>query len=175
MKHRRCKRDTCPECSPIGVQQVLPIVDSRDKQCRVPGEDSTTVNSPETLVTPEAICDPPDMETTELISNWLHGLDLGRVQLMQESDPCISKVLQYVENNTKPDKNTLLQSSEEVRALCGQRSHLRMEDGKLYRLWTAKETSLEVFQLIAPSQLRKEVFDLVHGARTGGHLGVKST
>ena len=110
-------------------------------------------------------------------SNWVDSWSKDALRTFQKGDADICQVSGWIENDdSKPARAELVDYSEGVRSLCAMWASLQVEEGILYRKWTPKYTSRrEVLQLVAPPELREEIFGHVHESSVGGHLGVTKT
>ncbi len=177
---RRCKRDTCPQCVVDGKQVVATLHVPSIAVTVAPVMEQHTGNGEAETVEEEAPAqgasggEPPEGPAVQL-SNWMASWDGDELQELQEADPDIKRVMTFVKEGRRPKRTELLAEGEKVRQLCGLWPTLCIKDGRLYRLWIPKNSGLEVYQLVAPLKLQKDVFQEVHAGRTGGHLAVKRT
>ena len=62
---------------------------------------------------------------------------------------------------------------KEFRSYLNQWDLLSVENGVLYKYWYEQDSDCESQVIVAPKQLRRELFHHLHELRTGGHLGIK--
>ena len=170
---RKCKRESCPECSICSISDLplCPVTRGSSRlRLQDEGESSNPTNANQNQ---SPACD--DVQIPEIVSNWLECWDKDKIKHMQESDKDIAQLISFMNSNERPSRNTLLKSSEELRGLCAQWPKLRLLDGVVYRLWAPEDNGPEVYQLVAPREMRLRLFELVHAGPTGGHLGIKRT
>ena len=109
--------------------------------------------------------------------NWMDSLPLEELALMQQSDPHISVVMAWKqENKPKPSTDELNGYSETVKALCARWNNLELLAGVLYRRWPLKhDVKQSCLQLVAPPGIQNDIFEQLHGSPLGGHLGITKT
>src|SRR6218665_441189 len=94
----------------------------------------------------------------------------------QQNDYSIGPVLRWKESNHHPTEEEVTPSSEEVKVLVSNWNQLEIRQGVLYRGWVQGNTGeVERYQLIVPSSLRKEMFELTHASFAGGHFGIRKS
>lgn len=167
---RRCGRDECQDCAGkkgTPIQGCFHLVnESREEvfcaglpECSLPAESSEQV---EPLLSPFNGC------------NWLNPVSHEELQQMQESDADLKQVLQWVTAGVKPDKKILAPCSRVVKNMIHLWPSLQVKNGVLYRCWSRRKRG-DIFQLVAPVELRQEIFRQLHCVRHGGHFGVRRT
>ena len=109
-------------------------------------------------------------------SNWVEGWSHEKLIEMQQNDHAIKRVLDMKREFEKcPSKNDLLAENSAAKDLCSQWNVLEIRNDLLYRRWVPKCVNSVRYQLVAPLEIRQEVFRQLHCVRAGGHLGVKRT
>ena len=174
----KCRRDTCPQCPQKQANMVNVITRLKTAKANsTRQENSAQAEIPLPVETEESAGADESLNENQgsLNTNWLDGWDDEKIVSLQNSDPNINQVIQFMETGEKPDNAELSKHSLEVRELCAQWHYLEMIDNKLYRKWTPKNTGNLVYQLIAPKYLRLEAFKHLHESVTGGHLSIKQT
>jgi hypothetical protein len=63
---------------------------------------------------------------------------------------------------------------EETKTLWAQWDSHCLVDGIMHRVWEHPSASDETLQIVVPKTLRKQIFDLLHDSKTGGHFGIKT-
>ena len=112
-------------------------------------------------------------EDTSESSNWIESWSAEELRAFQQADPTLKTVLGWLsESQDKPPRKAIFQSSPEIKSLCGLWPTLLVRDGILYRRWETKERGT-IYQLMAPQELRAQIFKQLYGSRQGGHLGIK--
>jgi predicted aspartyl protease len=121
--------------------------------------------------------DLPDDLVPSVPVNWCSTWTNEDLIAMQQNDRDISKVAGWVGNRRDPPNKTELAGENEcVRSLCSQWAHLTIREGLLYRNWSDKhDSSRQIVQLVAPQELRQDIFSHLHKERVGGHLGISKT
>lgn len=89
----------------------------------------------------------------------------SELQQLQETDPAIAPLLQFLNHDITPNKNDLRALPLEARSLWSQRPNIKIQDNILVRL-TNNGT-----QLVVPYCLQKQLFDSVHSGPIAAHLG----
>ena len=120
---------------------------------------SSAVIGPISSRTPEERVDCP----VEVVPNWLGSWTRAELKKMQEGDPAIGKLV--VLKNGHDDKP----SRSDVRCKT-QWEILHLRNQLLYRKWIDK-MGREIFQLVAPTEIRSRIFSELHGQKYSGHLG----
>jgi uncharacterized C2H2 Zn-finger protein len=78
-------------------------------------------------------------------------------------------------DGTKPGWTAIAPFGEEMKTLWAQWDSLRLVDGVLCRVWENPGGTQETLQTLVPKALRKQIFDFLHGSKTGGHFGISNT
>jgi hypothetical protein len=78
-------------------------------------------------------------------------------------------------DGTKPGWTAIAPFGEEIKTLWAQWDSLRLVDGVLCRVWENPGGTQETLQTLVPKALRKQIFDFLHGSKTGGHFGINKT
>ncbi len=107
-------------------------------------------------------------------SNWLPSWGVEELREWQQRDPAIAVVYSWVAEQQRPTKQELGIQGPLAKNLCGLWDTLVIREGLLYRRW---ETSVfgETHQLVAPPEIRAEIFRQLHTVRQGGHFGLRRT
>ena len=158
-KRRRCGRDECPEC-PDGSASNITVVTTE------PSRQIDTVEGP---------VESDEEETADV--NWCSTWSNDDLQILQKNDQDLAKIIEWVGSGQNvPTKIELSGESEGVKMLCAQWQQLQIQEELLYRKWHLKhDPKQEIFQLVAPPELQKQIFQHIHNSRTGGHLGITKT
>ena len=102
-------------------------------------------------------------------NNYVSEWDLAYFAEQQRSDPDIGPAMSWIDNNERPDWETIKGASPALRALYQQYESLLMIDNVLYRSFYDSNGSILYNQLVLPSNLRHDFLELVHGD-VAGHL-----
>ena len=79
-------------------------------------------------------------------------------------------------SESKPNHKDSKGLSVATRNLLGQWESLELMEGVLYRVWPSKYNEEQLLhQVVAPREMRKEIFHLVHSLPCSGHLGLTRT
>ena len=197
-KRRRCGRELCPDCptgtgTPIGIVNVIQTCSKPNKvvmndmatqacldhlESNTDDLDSSTERNevPEPETAPGSSVQASAYNSMVEGCNWMKTWSVEDLVELQMANPAIAKLLTWKkEGRSCPSRQELLQESSEVKELCGQWRALIVENGLLYRQWTPKSVKTVCLQLIAPQEIKQEIFKQVHVVRSGGHLGVRRT
>ena len=111
------------------------------------------------------------------LDSYIPGWSKAELRQLQNDDNDVREVIQLMANGgTKPAKDMLKGKIRAMHNICGQWDALRLRDGLLYRLWyPAYEDERPTYQLIAPHELKKVIFKLLHSIPSSGHLGLNRT
>ena len=91
---------------------------------------------------------------------------------LQQSDPCLSKVYNFVSTNSEKPKYELYRhDNPEVKKLIKKWEHLRIKDGILYRVLEENGSANEI--IILPAALRPMMLRKMHDEM--GHQGIERT
>ena len=199
LPHKRCKRDDCPDCKETqfnekssrkqpGAQDcspksnlVAPIHHSENQNQSTSSTDSATDQIPQTPNPSSANAHQNDhyeqQTELEILPNWLDTWSPEQIKIWQESDDCISKILQLKSQfQEKPPKTEILAYSNMVKALWSLWETLEVHDGILYSRWVTKTSPQGyLLQLIAPQSLRSLIFKQLHSSHLAGHMGRDKT
>ena len=106
------------------------------------------------------------------------GQQLSRevLQQAQEDDEVLAEVRGWVERGERPEKHTLRQKPEELRAYWQQFQSLRLRDGLLYNvLRLNSQGEEEAWRVALPEEQKELAFKWSHCHLTAGHFGVTAT
>ncbi|KAL2087418.1 hypothetical protein ACEWY4_016246 [Coilia grayii] len=95
------------------------------------------------------------------------------LQLSQEQDPCISKVLPFVVARKQPSRREKYGADPKVLRLFKQWDKLRVHDSVLYRVTTDPVSKRKRFQYVLPDSLRDKALSGIHDL--AGHQGQDRT
>ena len=111
------------------------------------------------------------MTTTETES-WVSGWSQNLIQEKQLNDPDIGKIQKLKESSQrKPCWQDVSSDNEVVKAYWFLWSQLHVRDVVLYKLWEGETSPMGHWQLVAPTELRKEILEMLHDHVTAAHLG----
>ena len=111
-------------------------------------------------------------ETESCVSGWSQNL----IREKQLNDPDIGKILKLKEpSQRKPCWQDVSSDNEVVKAYWFLWSQLYVRDGVLYKLWEEETSPMGHWQLVVPTELRKEILQMLHDHVTAAHLGQHKT
>lgn len=103
----------------------------------------------------------------------LPGRSQSDLRSLQQADPVIGPVMKAWDGGTPLQASELVEMGRAVKELSRQWDRLRVKDGCLYRLIHSSDGHQEIYQLLLPQNLQKEVFTSLHDGH--GHQGVDRT
>ena len=192
-RRRRCRRTDCPECVPQLGKPLdnTPAPDSINNEtpeamCNAVAQPESPIVQNEYTVAMLMETESEKMESeTEFITEvapaepgWLEIWTPETVQRMQEADPEVATVKEWIEDGrSRPRRDELLAHGSAVRSLCTVWGSLGVKDGVLCRWSEDKQrpTQGPRPRMVAPSELRREILQQLHSCRAGGHLGITKT
>ena len=89
----------------------------------------------------------------------------------QMDDEALGPILRAVQAGEKLSSDILQGLSPESRLLHQQWDLLRMQHGKLWRVFVAANGTIGNLQLVVPQSLRNKILHELHDGPLGGHLG----
>lgn len=116
-------------------------------------------------------------------SDWERSTDIAHVKAesggdtlrsLQDQDPQIKQVKDWVTNLAKPDFDVVSGEGRFLKSLWSQFLSLEVQDGILYRRWKNSDKT-STMQAILPYSERRNALFLSHDNRSSGHLGVRKT
>ena len=106
--------------------------------------------------------------------SWLEGYSKEDIASAQLADSSTSEVHKWINSGYKPSKAELQSHSAEIRTLMSRRNQLKIENGILYKMTTAR-TGKPIAQIVLPLALRNDVLHDLHDLKIVGHLGIQRT
>ena len=106
--------------------------------------------------------------------NWMDVWSLKQIREWQVADDEINNILYFKSVSQYPPTSPEV-VGKEFRSFLNQWDLLSIENGVLYRHWYEHDSDCESRVIVAPKQLRRELFHHLHELRTGGQLGIKRT
>ena len=106
------------------------------------------------------------------ISNWVQSWSNQDIADWQKENKILKRVIIWLENDSWPKQSELMGEPVELRTMCALWKSLRFQDGVLYRQWKPKKKPLKCC-IVAPDNIREDIFDHLHTHCTGGHLVIK--
>ena len=108
--------------------------------------------------------------------NWMDIWRRDRIRQWQTDDNAVNNILYLKSVSQHPPTNfENLSGAPALRSYLRQWDLLEVEDGILYRRWFDDTSDGWSLVIVAPDQLRREIFHHLHELRTGGHLGITRT
>ena len=104
--------------------------------------------------------------------NWMNVWSLKQIREWLVADDEINNILYFKSVIQYPPTSPEV-VGREFRSYLNQWDLLSIENGVLYKHWYAHDSDCESRVIVAPKQLRRELFYHLHKLRTGGHLGIK--
>ncbi|TKJ32064.1 MAG: hypothetical protein CEE38_23710, partial [Planctomycetes bacterium B3_Pla] len=165
-------RSPCTQCGKTDWRQAKIDAWDFDQPSRALTTRSQTQAETETPRPDET--DPQPGTSTEQIGTipWLQAYTRQDLQELQKVEEWYPTIYGIVAQEIDASDLEYTGFSPATKVLFGMRHQLRIEDGVLYRRWTFSDGK-ERQQLIAPTKIRKEIFELAHSAPTGGHMGAR--
>ena len=99
---------------------------------------------------------------------------LKQIHEWQVADDVINNILYFKSVSQYPSTSPEV-VGKEFPSYLNQWDSLSVKNGVLYRHWYEHDSDCESRVIVAPKQLRRELFHHLHEWRTGGHLGIKRT
>ena len=93
----------------------------------------------------------------------------------QRRDPVIGQVVQWVENNERPEWQQISPKSVELKYYWSRFDSFELKNNILCHKWENDVGNKITWQIVLPASLRKTVFTQLHSVPVAGHLGVKKT
>ena len=106
---------------------------------------------------------------------WSPAYKAEQLRKLQDDDPDISPVIQWIEGGITPSAQELAVCSPATRHLHLQSDLLSIDNNILIRCFPKKDGSGNLKQLLVPQTMRKEIVYHEHNTILSGHLGVKKT
>ena len=181
MPSRKCKKEDCSECYP----KCRPFFQSQTEEnveCRVCNQthsgDCPAVMAEETEFLNSIVSTITETETSQSQNsepNWLDFWSLQEIKIMQENDPAIGDIHRIMINQEeKPLKQDILNLHPEAKVLWGLWELLQIKNDILYKVFV-KDDGNQIFQLVAPQQIREIIFHQLHHNKIAGHFGKDKT
>ena len=181
---RKCKRDACMDCckksfsdpsgpcSELGslaptCKSVLLNQSKDEVHATVVG--TLSAEREAGLWTPASSTSGASSDNRFPTPNWLGYKGKEELRNLQMKDPDIAIVLQCKENQEKPSKEIINGYNQSTKTLFLHWEALQIKEGVLYKLYDIGDQSHLV--LVAPAEIRREIFDNLHTNRTAGHFG----
>jgi transposase InsO family protein len=123
------------------------------------------------VVTPAAASASIDSSSVPKSCNWASNLIPNDRGAIQDADPDLATVKNWLASGETPTSAMLAASSPTVKTLWASRSLLNIENGSLWYTWKIPVRPLWV----VPQSLRHNLLALAHDNVTAGHLGVTKT
>jgi hypothetical protein len=164
LRKRRCGTTSCDECQGANATTVPVCSVQTTPRAESDSEEDEEVQPAASYVRP----------ITEVGSNWVPSWSLQDMQEMQQRDEGIAAAYSWVERGHPPNQQERASHSLLAKNLSGLWTTLVIRDGLVYRRWESPVVG-ETHQLLAPSDIRAEIFRQLHTVRQGGHFGVRRT
>jgi len=104
-------------------------------------------------------------------SNWLKSWTNSQLREMQENDTDIGFILtEKLKSENKPSRSKFEGKSQEMKILFGLWELLVIREGVLYKILDTINQG-EILQLVAPKDIRKFIFQQLHGSKLSAHFG----
>ena len=116
-----------------------------------------------------------DTMVDEIGSKWGLTYSKHHLKKLQSKDPDIHPVMAWKLDGKRPRSENVAHLSPATIHYWNIFESLELIEGVLYRNFNKRDGSDKYIQLIVPKSLRSTVFDLVHTAPIGGHLGIRKT
>ena len=115
-----------------------------------------------------------DLDSSGGTNDWCEPWSAEELRAWQAEDEIMSKVLTWVEVGKKPPRREVRMEAAVTRTFWSVFEQLTVIDGILNRK-PDTNSKFSAPRLIAPRNVRDEIFTFLHTNRTGGHLGIKHT
>lgn len=182
--HRKCIRSDCPDCTNEGI-----CASSKIKEDCIKIDETTSFSvaplmashsdDPPSFVQNDTDndldVDPHPTVDTNLTPNWLLTWSEEQISAWQKSNVNIKKILDLKSLFfNKPPKQYVEGFSYECRVLWSLWESLKVENDILYHQ-VESEIGEPKLVLVAPKEVRNQIFHELHENRTAGHLGRDKT
>ena len=186
--YKHCKREDCSQCKTVLPSLVEEVEDG--EQCsEQQGSASLTLGTPEshessdnslpshqTCVNTVSPVQMNENDQSESNSNWLTSWTNDDIHNMQENDAELAEILTLrVESDQKPDRSQFSNFSETTKFLLSNWESLTVQNGVLCFQRQSENPALNKVVMVAPSKIRKIIFENLHCKKTAGHLGRDKT
>lgn len=179
-----CKRKDCPDC------HLGDCVNSGGQTDSVPmhiGQNSlsypagiVSVRTVEGFNLAESgshnsVDDNGSLPDSEIVPNWLSTWSDDQLRTWQHQEPAIRQFIHLKENSmVKPPRSVVLDASPDLKTFYGLWESLIVNNHMLYYKWILPDNR-ETLLLVAPRQIRSQIFHELHDNRIAGHLGRERT
>ena len=116
-----------------------------------------------------------ESRTAAQTDDWLETVTKAELKQMQEEDEDMATVMSWRATGRRPPWAAVKHGSAELRVYWTQWQQLDIRDGLLVRQLSPESRPTHQHQVLAPPDIRREVFRQLHHTRIGGHQGVKRT
>ena len=182
--HRTCKNPDCFDCvlPPISFSKVLDTipVHQDDVLINSKGTIMPVVNQTDTDLNDNTSCIADNGEDTydsDLLQGfWVQSWSNSQIRQWQVQDSSICRLIDLKSRYGKqPPREVVVRDSKDTKCLWSLWDQLLVEDNILKYKWynTASDTFQNV--LVAPTELRKEIFHKLHCDKSAGHFGIRRT
>ena len=186
--YKHCKREDCSQCKTVLPSLVEEVEDG--EQCsEQQGSASLTLGTPEshessdnslpshqTRVNTVSPVQMNENDQSESNSNWLTSWTNYDIHNMQENDAELAEILTLrVESDQKPDRSQFSNFLETTKFLLSNWESLTVQNGVLCFQRQSENPALNKVVMVAPSKIRKIIFENLHCKKTAGHLGRDKT
>lgn len=106
---------------------------------------------------------------------WLQTVTEAELCGMQDEDEVMKTVKTWKTAGRRPPWAAVKNQAAEMRIYWTQWARLDIKDGLLVRWLPSASHPVRQYQVLAPHEIRRKVFDQLHHTRLGGHQGIKRT
>lgn len=128
----------------------------------------------------EPVLERPSVEPTTLSTNTLTQRDplqeqTAELRQKQMEDEDIEKVISWMKTKERPQWESISLENAAVKTMWAMWDTLTYQNDVLYRKYYAVDRVEPILQIILPKTMRPIIFQQLHAAATGGHLGRNKT
>ena len=103
-------------------------------------------------------------------TKWTHS----QLAELQQKDPAIGVVYEWLQQEIQPTRNMVLSYSPEVKSYVSQLASMLIIDDVTYRRFEKPNGDVLHYQLVAPRAIRDELLGLIH-EKAASHLAARKT
>ena len=115
--------------------------------------------------------DPPKFPGEGWIEPWARA-DIAD---WQRADPHVKQVLTWCETGSRPAWNEIQAEGSILREYWSRYNQLEIHEGILHRKCMVDDQSGELLRMVAPPEIRTDIFRWLHNDRTAAHMGIRKT
>jgi hypothetical protein len=114
-------------------------------------------------------------EDSELASQWIQRKTPRELRDQQKTYPALSTLMDMKENGERPAWSDISAQSVTVKSYWSKWDVIHLREGVLYKQWSNPKGNQCTWQLMVPSCLQREIWEMLHQEPGAGHLGMTRT